>query len=66
MSVSQSQTESGGLVGSSSRALLIPPGVGWGGVGGGVGVGGRPFAAFRFEIHSRSLQTLAGERPSEF
>ena len=28
MSVSQSQTESGGLVGSSSRALLPPPGAG--------------------------------------
>ena len=39
MSVSQSQTESGGLVGSSSRALLIPPG-GGGGVWEGVWVWG--------------------------
>ena len=81
MSVSQSQTESGGLVGSSSRALLIPPGGGGGG-GRGCGCGGSalcsipfcnsqhlgPFCAFFFfkYLRFRSLQTLAGERPSEF
>ena len=48
MSVSQSQTESGGLVGSSSRALLIPPGGGVGGCGRGCGCGGSALCSIPF------------------